>query len=145
MRIDLNSQKRKLLLFCPPDWLHSHDVQGVYCTVIFHTVLCNVPKAATFGFMGVVQHDRFNVALQNKLPSREKLKRTTKGESSLRHRVQFSLDLLTNLIHHQLSAIFEAAILVASGFVGNPLIRIFKGTFQDGGFWEQKSSYYSGS
>ena len=30
MRIDLNSQKRTFLLFCPPDWLHSHDVQGVY-------------------------------------------------------------------------------------------------------------------
>ena len=30
MRIDLNSQKRKFILFCPPDWLHSHDVQGVY-------------------------------------------------------------------------------------------------------------------
>ena len=29
-RIDLNSQKRKFLLFFPPDWLHSHDVQGVY-------------------------------------------------------------------------------------------------------------------
>ena len=27
MRIDRNSQKRKFLLFCPPDWLHSHDVQ----------------------------------------------------------------------------------------------------------------------
>ena len=24
MRIDLNSQKRKFLLFCSPDWLHSH-------------------------------------------------------------------------------------------------------------------------
>ena len=23
-------QKRNFLLFCPPDWLHSHDVQGVY-------------------------------------------------------------------------------------------------------------------
>ena len=31
MRIDLNSQKRKFRLFCPPDWLYqSHDVQGVY-------------------------------------------------------------------------------------------------------------------
>ena len=30
MRIDLNSQKRKFLLFCPPEWLHSHDVRGVY-------------------------------------------------------------------------------------------------------------------
>ena len=30
MRIDLNSWKRKFLLFCPPHWLHSHDVQGVY-------------------------------------------------------------------------------------------------------------------
>ena len=29
MRIDLNSQKRTFRLFCPPDWLHSHDVQGV--------------------------------------------------------------------------------------------------------------------
>ena len=28
-RIDLNAQKRKFILFCPPDWLHSHDVQGV--------------------------------------------------------------------------------------------------------------------
>ena len=28
--IDLNSQKRNL--FCYPDWLHSHDVQGVYST-----------------------------------------------------------------------------------------------------------------
>ena len=28
MRIDLSFQKRKFLLFCPPDWLHSHDVQG---------------------------------------------------------------------------------------------------------------------
>ena len=33
MRIDLNSQKRKYLLFCPPDWLHSYDVQGVYICV----------------------------------------------------------------------------------------------------------------
>ena len=31
MRIDLNSHKRKFLLFCPLDWLHSHDVQGGYC------------------------------------------------------------------------------------------------------------------
>ena len=30
MRIDLNSQKIKCLLFYPPNWLHSHDVQGVY-------------------------------------------------------------------------------------------------------------------
>ena len=31
MRIDLKSQKRKLFIwFCPPDWLHSHDVQRVY-------------------------------------------------------------------------------------------------------------------
>ena len=28
--MDLNSQKRKFLLLCPPDWLHSHDVQEVY-------------------------------------------------------------------------------------------------------------------
>ena len=28
MRIDLNFQKRKFILFCPPDWLHSRDVQG---------------------------------------------------------------------------------------------------------------------
>ena len=31
MGIDLNSQKRTFqFLFCRPDWLHSHDVQGVY-------------------------------------------------------------------------------------------------------------------
>ena len=30
MKIDLNSQKKKIILFCPPDWLHSHDMQGVY-------------------------------------------------------------------------------------------------------------------
>ena len=30
LRIDLNSQKIKFPLFCPPDWLHSHDVQGAY-------------------------------------------------------------------------------------------------------------------
>ena len=29
MKIDLNSQKRKLILFCPPYCLHPHDVQGV--------------------------------------------------------------------------------------------------------------------
>ena len=28
MRIDFNSQKRKFVLFCPPNWLHSHDAQG---------------------------------------------------------------------------------------------------------------------
>ena len=40
MRIDLNSQKRKFLLFCPPDyWLHSHDVQGVYSIVCDHLLL----------------------------------------------------------------------------------------------------------
>ena len=38
MRIDLNSQKRKFLLFCPPDWLHSHDVQGVYITCLNEVV-----------------------------------------------------------------------------------------------------------
>ena len=27
-RIDPNAQKRKFILFCPPDWLHSHDMQG---------------------------------------------------------------------------------------------------------------------
>ena len=28
MRMDLNFKKRKFLLFYPPDWLQSHDVQG---------------------------------------------------------------------------------------------------------------------
>ena len=27
--IDLNSQKSKFLLFCPPDWLHFHEMQGI--------------------------------------------------------------------------------------------------------------------
>ena len=31
---NLNSQKRKFRLSCPPDWLHSHDVQGVYSRCI---------------------------------------------------------------------------------------------------------------
>ena len=33
MRIDLNSQKRIFVLFCPPDWLHSHDVLSHIITV----------------------------------------------------------------------------------------------------------------
>ena len=36
MRIDLNSQERKFLLFCPPDWLYSYDVQGVYLFVEYN-------------------------------------------------------------------------------------------------------------
>ena len=27
-KIDLNSQKRTFRLFCPPNWLHSHDAQA---------------------------------------------------------------------------------------------------------------------
>ena len=26
-------QKRKFLLFCPPDWLHPTDMQGVYSKI----------------------------------------------------------------------------------------------------------------
>ena len=36
MRIVHNSQKRKLILFCPSDWLHSHDVQGVYTFIVMY-------------------------------------------------------------------------------------------------------------
>ena len=36
MRIDLNSQKRIFVLFCSPDWLHSHDV-----LLTLHFVLCS--------------------------------------------------------------------------------------------------------
>ena len=63
-RIDLNSQRRKFILFCPPDWLHSHDVQGVYILLIlwsliyvtiivcpYDNTLLGVP-AAVFAFLG---------------------------------------------------------------------------------------------
>ena len=39
--IDLNSQKRKFILFRPPDWRHSHDVQGVS----LHYYDCEVLKS----------------------------------------------------------------------------------------------------
>ena len=58
MRIDLNSQKRKFLLFCPPDWLHSHYVQGVY----FDAKLMNFKPGAR-NYLGVnwlVSHQRLS-------------------------------------------------------------------------------------